>query len=359
MTPDHTPAKHRQIASRKENSAGFALDQASDDDHLRRWLDAYFRFQVTTAASSRAVQARDIERFLAFMQLEEGHLRRPAWSPRLSRAFVDALRAELTAAGRRRYADRTINRMIAHLKTFASWINRHRPFPLGHPTARLPALPTTSLLIEERALTPAERRRLLDAADLLIQIGGRSRDRHRHRGLEARPQRRGYRPWRNRAIVYLLIEAGLRRSAVTQAMLAEFDVAGRAITVLEKGGLTHAYKISREGVQAIVDYLTHERPSDATHQHAPCLFLPAATIANARDRLSPRAINRIWNQIATVAAIDGKTPHSARHAMGRHIIDKTGNLAAVQRQLGHKNAVYSMQYARITEVELEQVLDER
>jgi len=44
--------------------------------------------------------------------------------------------------------------------------------------------------------------------------------------------------------------------------------------------------------------------------------------------------------------------------MGRHLIDKTGNVAAVQRQLGHKNAAYSMQYTRITDAELQKVVDE-
>ena len=39
--------------------------------------------------------------------------------------------------------------------------------------------------------------------------------------------------------------------------------------------------------------------------------------------------------------------------MGRHIMNKTGNVAAVQRQLGHKNAAYSLQYARITDAELQ------
>jgi len=28
--------------------------------------------------------------------------------------------------------------------------------------------------------------------------------------------------------------------------------------------------------------------------------------------------------------------------MGRHLIEKTGNIAAVQRQLGHTNAAYSI-----------------
>ena len=60
-----------------------------------------------------------------------------------------------------------------------------------------------------------------------------------------------------------------------------------------------------------------------------------------------------------VADVKGKTPHNARHAMGRYIIEKTGNIAAVQRQLGHKNAAYSLQYARITDEELNMVLDGR
>jgi len=38
---------------------------------------------------------------------------------------------------------------------------------------------------------------------------------------------------------------------------------------------------------------------------------------------------------------------------------KFGNVAAVQRQLGHKNAAYSMQYARVTSEELQEALDDR
>jgi len=50
---------------------------------------------------------------------------------------------------------------------------------------------------------------------------------------------------------------------------------------------------------------------------------------------------------------------SARHVMGKHLIEKTGNIAAVQRQLGHKNAAYSMQYARISADELSNALNDR
>ncbi len=64
-------------------------------------------------------------------------------------------------------------------------------------------------------------------------------------------------------------------------------------------------------------------------------------------------------QVCRVAPVQGWTPHSARHAMGKHIVAKTGNIAAVQQQLGHRQAAYAMQYARTTTEELVQVLDDR
>jgi integrase len=70
-------------------------------------------------------------------------------------------------------------------------------------------------------------------------------------------------------------------------------------------------------------------------------------------------VNTIWNAVCRMAQVQGRTPHSARHAMGKHIMDKTRNIVAVQRQLGHRQAAYAMQYARVTAGELAQVLDDR
>jgi len=38
---------------------------------------------------------------------------------------------------------------------------------------------------------------------------------------------------------------------------------------------------------------------------------------------------------------------------------ETGNIAAVRRQRGHTNAAYFIQYARITDQELSEALDDR
>jgi integrase len=327
-------------------------------DGLGWWVEQYCRFEVTTSPASQKVQRRDLAFFLKYMTAEERTDYRVAWTPRLTRDFQLHIQTTVNAQGRRAWSDKTLLRIMAHLKTFATWVHTLRPFPLGHPMAKV-KLPAVGMGLEvDRALTPAERRKLLDAADLLLAVGGLSRDRKRYKTGQ-RPTRKGYRPYRNRAIIYTLIETGMRRGAITQLDVEHVDGRRKTLTVGEKGGYTHTYQISREGLTAIQEYVTHERPLDAAHWRSPALFLPASTVHRSSGRLAVLAVNDIWNAVCRLANVQGRTPHSARHAMGKHLIAKTGNIAAVQKQLGHKQPAYSMQYARITAEELERVLDER
>jgi integrase len=151
----------------------------------------------------------------------------------------------------------------------------------------------------------------------------------------------------------------MRRVGVCNILLEEIDFKRQTITTKEKGGHSHTYHVSREGLAAIRDYLEKERPRDNARWQSTTLFLSAATIRRGQGNLSLSMINKLWNDLCKTTGVENRTPHSARHAMGRHIVEKTGNVAAVQRQLGHKNAAYSMQYARITSQELNDVLDKR
>lgn len=338
---------------------------AGAPDTVDWWAEQYLRYETTTGESSRRVQGRDLGLFVSFMVEEEGRADRVAWSPRLSKAFQEYLRREKVsrkgAEGEgveRRRSDRTINRILAHLKTFSKWVHKLRSFPLGDPMEKIKLAPVGAGLEVERALTGSERRKLLDAADLLVKIGGRSKDRSRYRGVE-RPKRKGYRALRNRAIVYALVETGMRRAAARNLDLKDVDFKKRVVRVVEKGGVEHAYQISQEGLQAIRDYIERERLRDDEKWRSPALFLTPASNALGDGRMNVKIINEVWNEVAGLAGVENKTPHSARHAMGRHIMEKTGNVAAVQRQLGHRNAVYSMQYSRITANELSEVINDR
>ena len=352
----NVPQNHDQIAT--PNDSNLIVIPPNAPDGLRIWARWYFDHAVTTVARSQKEQVRDLNLFLQYMELTEKTDERPRWTPRLSESFKDHLKRSLHEDGSRHWSDRTINRVLTHLKTFSKWIHGLRPFPLGNPMGKIKAVPLTNSLEIERSLSVSERRRLLDAADLLPVVGGLSRNRRLH-SVKARPRRKGYRPYRNRAMIYTLTETGMRRRAVTAVNLSDVDFVKKKITVEEKGGMRHTYQINKEGIAAIRDYLQNEREADFEKWQSPALFLSPCTNPNGNGRLTVKVINDVWNEICRVAGIEGKTPHSARHAMGRYIIEKTGNVAAVQRQLGHKNAAYSMQYSRITDEELNGVLEER
>jgi len=151
----------------------------------------------------------------------------------------------------------------------------------------------------------------------------------------------------------------MRRSAVRNLNVKDIDFKNRKVSAEEKRRPQACLQDSREGLGAVRDYLEKERGQDYKHWRSPALFLSPATIAQGDGRLSPKVINTVWNEVCELAQVKGRTPHDARHAMGKHLIEKTGNIAAVQRQLGHTNAAYSIQYARITDEELGNALEDR
>ena len=339
-------------------------DHIGTNDILTNWLKFYFEYGAPVATSSKKEKTRDLTAFISYLIRERGNDRRSNWTPRISLDFIKDLQNQITTQGARRYNDRSINRKIASLKSFSKWIHAACEFPLGDPMTAIREFKTPTLLDVDCALTKNEYRDFLDHADRLLIDGGLSIDRNRYRDITNRPRRKNYRPYRNRAIIYCLLETGMRRAAVTHITLDNIDWKTKKISTLEKGGHLHSYKISEQGLKAIDDYIEHERSSDETFysapdQKPPYLFLSSPNGKNKLGQLTPQQINRIWNEIRTKAGAKDRTPHSARHAMGRHIQESTGNPEAIQKQLGHKNVGYSLSYARITDQELERVLENR
>jgi len=120
-------------------------------DTISVWAEAYFRFEVNTSESSRREQKRDLSLFRDFMLDACRSEERVQWSPRVSQAFKKHLKNGGPGSGKRGYSDRTINRIMAHLKTFAKWIHKLKPFPLGNPMAKIKLLPVGAGLEVERA----------------------------------------------------------------------------------------------------------------------------------------------------------------------------------------------------------------
>ena len=154
----------------RNNSVALIEIKEGFPDTISFWIEAYFRLEVTTSESSQKVQLRDLTLFRDFLLAEAGSEERRFWTPRISKAFKDQLKKVEWRKGKIGYSDRTINRTMAHLKTFAKWIHKLSPFPLGNPMAKLKLMPVGTGLEVERAITPAERRWISDAADNLHSV---------------------------------------------------------------------------------------------------------------------------------------------------------------------------------------------
>ncbi len=101
----------------------------------------------------------------------------------------------------------------------------------------------------DRALTQDERRRLLNAAEWLPMIGGRSKDRRHYKKIE--------RPWHEFSALaqpHHSLHFDRNRDALfcrTRFDLAGFDFDKRILQVREKGGYFHGYKINQQGLTGL------------------------------------------------------------------------------------------------------------
>ena len=325
-------------------------------DGLDRWLDKYFENEVHTSVETRKAQKRDIQLFLNFLEATTGNMNRSSWTLKTTRSFQAYLKAQEDSKGKPIRNERTINRIMAHLKTFAKWIHKLQPFTLFNPMLKIKISDSVSLLDVDNALSSGERIKMLEMADRLILEGAISKDKNRYKDKD-RPRLKYKRPYRDRAIIYTLIETGMRRNELININIEKVNFKTRKIFI--KGKITHKYQISKQGLKAIRDYVKQERNTDFDKWQSSVLFLSPGTVSRGDGKLTPCVINNIWNRVCKAAGVTGKTPHASRHAMGKYIMKKTGNPAAVRKQLGHTNPAYSLQYSRVNEKEIEDILNKR
>src|SRR6266545_6079055 len=247
MPPTAVPANagkdRRKIASRKVVRVGGAAVDA--DDSLTVWVDRYLDLAV------RGVRSAEVA----------------GWREHLAATEVRPRRGGRTQT----LAPATVNNHLAHLSAFFTWTLAHAPaglLPHGDPTSRVELLRLPAP--EPRALSAAQVRTVKNVLD---RLEGFHRLRGRRHGDGDRAVHRHARPLRDRAIVHLLLGAGLRRAEVAGLNLDQLDPMtpaelrrvkrARLVGVRGKGRTSRTVFLGRDVRMAIADYLERERPDDA------------------------------------------------------------------------------------------------
>lgn len=313
---------------------------------------------AVTGVRSEAVAAKialHLNRFGRFFLQAYGH-------DRITTCLRRDVLAWQTALQERGLAPATVNNHLASLSAFTTWVEAHAPglFPGGDPAKGIGELGLPPL--EPRALSDDQVRSLKNLCDRLTRF---HQKRGRRWASRVAPQRAYGRPFRDRAIVFLLLSTGLRREELTRLDLDQVEPgtpedlrrARRALItkVQGKGKTQRTVFLSADARASLADYLDRERPGDDTEGSA-ALFLSARGLpARSQDgRLSPRAINLILEQIGRwhdgevteeQRRISPLRPHDLRHTFAFMLARTTGADAyELERRLGHRSQRYIQRY---------------
>ena len=153
---------------------------------------------------------------------------------------------------------------------------------------------------------------------------------------------------RDRCAMELFYSSGLRVSELAKINRSDLDLDNRAIRVKGKGKKERRLPITRCAARWIKRYLNHkerrcqDKPWSEKDQEA--LFLN-----RFGQRLSTRSIDRMFqkylHQSGLAAAV---TPHTIRHTIATHWLEKGMDLKMIQTLLGHRSLKATTIYTKVS-----------
>jgi len=165
---------------------------------------------------------------------------------------------------------------------------------------------------------------------------------------------KGYRPsrtrlttaTRNKAIVLLLLDTGIRAQELCSARVGDLDLRNRQLKVMGKGTKERIVRISAGTAQAIWRYLATREDEDKRPGRP--LFVDKGGRRMDRDDLY-HTIRRIGDRAGVAMA----NVHRYRHTFAIEFLRNKGNPWALQMALGHSSMDMVRRYLAIAEADME------
>jgi len=151
---------------------------------------------------------------------------------------------------------------------------------------------------------------------------------------------------RDRAIVIVLLDTGLRASELTSLNRSSFDWDTGGFTVIGKGDKERAGWLSSYAQGVLVDYL------DTRHDRNPAVF------TGTKGRLTPIGVHKMLHRRAEQVGIRDdvrRLIHSFRVTFAKSFIQEGGDLESLRELLGHADISMSAFYAQLADSELAEV----
>jgi len=156
---------------------------------------------------------------------------------------------------------------------------------------------------------------------------------------------------RNRTMLRLMLDTGLRLAEVTSLRWKDIDLlSGKVMVRQGKGSKDRTLWTGEENITALAAW--RER------QARECDGKPEIVFSTAEGkRLDPSYVRKMVKRYARKAGIEKRiSPHTLRHTFATDLYRETTNLRITQKALGHANIATTQIYTHIVDEELEGAL---
>lgn len=224
---------------------------------------------------------------------------------------------------------KTQNYYLIALRAFLKYLRKRNIESLNPERIELAKVPERHIDL----ISPAELDRLMKGPDLTTE-----------RGL------------RDKAILELLFSTGLRVSELCSLSIEDVDLSRDEFSIRGKGDKIRVVFVSDAAKDSIRAYLKARKDMDDAMFIQYGKNQKNAKTDNKDLRLTPRSVQRIIKQYATIAGITRKvTPHVMRHSFATDLLSNGADLRSVQALLGHANIATTQVYTHVTDKHLRDV----
>jgi integrase/recombinase XerC len=167
--------------------------------------------------------------------------------------------------------------------------------------------------------------------------------------LLSQPDLSTYLGLRDRAIMELLYSSALRISELVGMDREDFDRNNLVLRLMGKGKKQRNIPITKNAAQWLIRYLDHPERHLNGQVHQAQIDGHAIFLNKWGKRMTSRSIDRSFQSYLKASGLSGKiTPHTIRHTIATHWLEKGMDLKTIQLLLGHSSLATTTIYTQVS-----------
>ena len=153
---------------------------------------------------------------------------------------------------------------------------------------------------------------------------------------------------RNKLIIHLLLDTGVRVSELVNIKVHDIDVEERIIKVFGKGSKERFVFFTSKTKELLTNYLIKRKEKAITDN----LF-----INYKGEKLTERSVQKIIKLVGEKIGLDIH-PHLLRHTFATDLLNKGADIRMIQELLGHENLDTTQIYTHVSNSRVKEVYDD-